>query len=120
MRVSLLSCSNVKGKQRESELGDLPAGANITDADRKLMEVCGDYIHQNDGTHLDGGIKDDDMQQACWRKLVALPSQGYNAPGGAVGRRYVRMLTEELRGIHSRKQNSENTLFFKLLFQKSK
>ena len=27
--------------------------------DRKLMEVYGDHVHQNDGAHLDGGIADD-------------------------------------------------------------
>ena len=29
---------------------------DITPADVKLIEVYGDSIHQNDGTHLDGGI----------------------------------------------------------------
>ena len=102
-------------------IGDLP-GVNITDADRKLMEVYGDYIHQNDGTHLDGGIKDDAKWQERWRKLlVALPSQRYNAPGGSVGRRFVRMLTEEMRGIHSRKHNSEKYIVFQIvILQKSK
>ena len=37
---------------------DLP-GYIVTDVDRKLQEVYGDYIHQNDGSHLDGGIADD-------------------------------------------------------------
>jgi hypothetical protein len=64
-------------------IGDLP-GATILDADRKLLEVYGDYIHQNDGTHLDGCIKDDAVWQAHWRKLVALPCQRYYAPGEKV------------------------------------
>jgi hypothetical protein len=35
--------------------------------DLKLKEVYGDYLHhQNDGTHLDGGIKDDALWQDCW------------------------------------------------------
>jgi hypothetical protein len=34
--------------------GDLP-GAAILAADIKLMNVYGNYIHQNDGMHLDGG-----------------------------------------------------------------
>jgi hypothetical protein len=65
-------------------IGDLP-GATISDADRKLLEVYGDYIGQNDGTHLDGGIKDDAVWQARWRKLVALPCQCYDTPGGSAG-----------------------------------
>jgi hypothetical protein len=43
--------------------GDLP-GVTISEAELKLMKVYGDHIHQNDGTHLDGGMKDDDAWQA--------------------------------------------------------
>jgi hypothetical protein len=68
-----------------------------------LLEAYGDCIHQNDGTHLDGGIKDDAVWQARWCKLVALPCQRYDAPGGSVGQHFMRILTEELEGIHSRK-----------------
>jgi hypothetical protein len=68
-----------------SPLGDLP-GAAISMADLKLKEVYGDYIHQNDGTHLDGGIADDSVWQARWAKLIVLPTQRYQAPGGPVGR----------------------------------
>ena len=53
--------------------GDLP-DVMVTDVDRKLMGVCRDCIHQNDGTHLDGGVEDDAAWQARWRKLVALPA----------------------------------------------
>jgi hypothetical protein len=42
----------------DSLLGNLP-GAVVMDADRKLFGVLGDHVHQNDGTHLDGGIADD-------------------------------------------------------------
>ena len=66
-------------------IGDLP-GAEVSAADLKLMDVYGDYIHQNDGSHLDGGIKDDAVWQARWAKLIVLPAQRYNAPGGPVGR----------------------------------
>ena len=30
--------------------------AIVTDADRKLMGACGDFIHQSDRTHPDRGI----------------------------------------------------------------
>jgi hypothetical protein len=74
-------------------IGDLP-GYVPTKADLKLKEVYGDYLHQNDGTHLDGGIQDDAEWQERWRKLVPLPAQRYQAPGGAVGRRFLRILTQ--------------------------
>jgi hypothetical protein len=101
-------------------IGDLP-GATITDADRKLLEVYGDYIHQNDGTHLDGGIQDDAVWQEYWRKLVTLPPQRYDVPSGPIGRRFVRLLTKELEGIKSRKWNSEKFLVYQMvILQRSK
>ncbi len=39
----------------ELQLDD-PLIQAFTPADHKLLEVYGDTIHQNDGTHLDGGI----------------------------------------------------------------
>jgi hypothetical protein len=101
-------------------IGDLP-GYVPTEVDLKLKEVYGDYPHQNDGTHLDGGIKDDALWQGHWRKLVSLPSNRFQAPGGAVGRRFVRMLTQELLGIKERKWNSEKFIVFSMvILQKSK
>ena len=100
--------------------GDTP-GHVPTEVDLKLKEVYGDYLHQNDGTHLDGGIQDDAVWQERWKKLVGLPAQRYQAPGGAVGRRFVRNLTQELLGIRSRKWNSEKfTVFIMVILQKSK
>jgi hypothetical protein len=46
-----------KERPTESLIGAL-LGAVTLEADIKLMSVYGDYIHQNDGTHLDGGIAD--------------------------------------------------------------
>ncbi len=103
-----------------SPIGDLP-GAVVSAADLKLMDVYGDYIHQNDGSHLDGGIVDDAVWQARWAKLIVLPAQRYNAPGGPVGRRFVRMLAEEMSGIRSRKWNSERFIVFQMvILQRSK
>jgi hypothetical protein len=79
-------------------VSDLP-GATISPADLMLMKVYGDYLHQNDGTHLDGGIKEDGTWQERWRKLIALPTQHYDAPNGTMGHRFVRILTEELESI---------------------
>jgi hypothetical protein len=101
-------------------IGDLP-GHVPTKADLKLKEVHGDYLHQNDRTHLDGGIQDDAEWQERWRKLVTLPAQQHQAPGGAVGRRFLRILTQELLGIRSRKWNSEKFIVFTMvILQKSK
>jgi hypothetical protein len=46
----------------------------LTPADHRLMEVYGDTIHLNDGTHLDGGIgvAEDLIWQRRWLKVVSV------------------------------------------------
>jgi hypothetical protein len=106
--------------QDTTPIGDLP-GAVISEADLKLLDVYGDYIHQNDGTQLDGGVKDDGAWQERWQKLIALPSQGYDVPSGAVGKRFVNILVLELEGIRRRQWNSERFLVFQMVvLQRSK
>jgi hypothetical protein len=95
-------------------VGDLP-GAEITDTDKKMFSVYGDYVHQNDGTHLDGGIADDAQWQEYWRKLVVLPPQRFDVPTGAVGRQFVETLTEELVGVRERQWNSERFFVFQMV-----
>jgi hypothetical protein len=105
---------------QDTPIGDLP-GAVISEADLKMKEVYGDYVHQNDGSHLDGRIKEDGAWQEQWRKLIALPSQRYDAPNGAVGRRFVNILALDLEGICHCKWNSERFLVFQMVvLQKSK
>jgi hypothetical protein len=53
--------------------GDLP-GAIITEVDRMMDKVYGNHIHQNPGTHLDGGIADDAKWQDYHRRLIVYPS----------------------------------------------
>ena len=49
---------------------DLPDYVQIP-ADGLLDVAFRDHIHDNDGTHLDGGIPLDAEWQALWRRLVA-------------------------------------------------
>eukprot|EP00978_Attheya_sp_CCMP212_P009281 scaffold21936_cov50-Attheya_sp.AAC.5 len=71
------------------------------------MGVYGNYVHHNDGMHLDGGIADDKIWQARWQKSVTLPTKRYDAPGGHVGRQFIEVLVDELKGICKRKWNSD-------------
>eukprot|EP00978_Attheya_sp_CCMP212_P030174 scaffold109998_cov63-Attheya_sp.AAC.3 len=106
--------------QEELPIGDLPNQVP-TDTDRKLMGVYGDYVHQNDGTHLDGGIAYDKIWQARWQKLVALPIKRYDAPGGHVGRQFIEVLADELEGIRKGKWNSNRFIVFQMvILQQSK
>jgi hypothetical protein len=90
---------------------DLPE-YHITSADRKLAAVFGDHIHNNDGTHLSGGIADDHLWQRRWRKLVAHSPARYEAPKGKVGKRFISLLADEFQGVTARHWNSERPLVF--------
>jgi hypothetical protein len=70
-------------------------------------EVFGDYVHQNPGQSLDGGIADDKLWQDYWRRLTVSHSLTYDAPSGVVGRRSIDMLAVILEGIISRKWDAE-------------
>ena len=63
----------------ERTIGDLP-GAILSDADRLMDKVYGDHVHQNDGTHLDGGITDDTVWQTYWRRLIVYTPKAYDVP----------------------------------------
>ena len=78
-------------------------GYTPTSEDLRLREVYGDWVHANTGTHLDGGIGNDEVWQAWWRDLAVMPSRRYDAPSEKVGRRFVRTLGGELRGAWDRK-----------------
>jgi hypothetical protein len=96
--------------------GDLPPGVIITDeADRMMDKVYGDHVHQNPGTHLDGGIADDAKWQDYHRRLIVYPSQRYDAPSGKVGRRFVESITTLLDGVQTRKWNAERFLLFQMV-----
>ena len=94
--------------------------SGLTYGELKLKEVYGDHIHQNDGTHLDGGIRDDGIWQERWRKIVGLPPQRYNVPNGAVGRLFVKELASELGGVTARRWNGERFIIFQsVILQRS-
>ena len=93
---------------------DLP-GYTLTQADKLLDVVYGDHIHDNDGTHLDGGVADDGVWQARWRRLVQVHPNNYSVPKGRVGSRFLTRLAAEFRGVRERKWNSERVVVFLLV-----
>ena len=84
----------------------------LSEVDLKIQEVYGDYVRQNDGSHLNGGIRDDALWQARWKKIVSLPPQRYDVPNGKVGKLFIQALQSELHGIVDRKCNSEKFIVF--------
>jgi len=79
-------------------VADLP-GSKVNAADQLLDSVFGDYPHQNDGCHLDGGITNDALWQRQWKCIAQLNTSLYAAPKGKVGQRFVSTLAAEFRGV---------------------
>jgi hypothetical protein len=100
--------------EESKQNGDLPDYI-LTDADRMMDGVYGDHIHQNDGSHLTGGVSDDIDWQGYWRRLIVFPSKAYDVPSGAAGKRFVRMVASMLNGVKKRKWNSEKFIVFQMV-----
>ena len=98
--------TEVELRAADSKLQDLAA------ADRKLIEIFGDTIHQNDGTHLHGTVSSavDQMWQRRWLRVTSGPQNLYYLPRGAVGHRFLNLLVKECGGARERKWNSERPL----------
>ena len=67
--------------------------------------VYGDHVHQNDGTHLSGGIEDDKIWQDRMNQLIVLQPQQYDLPKGAVAHRFIEELDDLFKGVMERKWN---------------
>ena len=90
---------------------DLPTYLT-TSADKLLDSVFGDHVHDNDGSHLDGGIATDSLWQKRWTRIRQLSTTRYIVLKGAVGRRFLTILVDEFRGARDRQWNSERPLVF--------
>ena len=78
--------------------------------------MYGDHLHDNPGTHLRGGIAEDAVWQARWKRLVSLTGLSfYTAPKGKVGRQFVQLLSDEWQAVIDRKWNSERPLVFPMV-----
>ena len=88
-------------------LGFTPESAHLL-----LQEVYGDFLHHNNGAHLDRVIMDKSVWQRRWRRLAAQSARWYATPSGAVGRRFTEILAAEWRGVLNRSWNSERPLVF--------
>ena len=93
------------------ENADLPGFAPES-AHLLLQGVYGDFLHHNDGLHLDGGISEDAAWQRCWRRIAAQSASWYATPSGAVGGSFTAILDEEWRGVLAQSWNSERPLIF--------
>jgi hypothetical protein len=90
---------------------DLP-GYQPTAADLLLDTIYGDHVHDNDGTHLDGGIANDAFWQGRWKRMAQLATTRYLVPKGKVGGRFLTILISEFQGVRDPRWNSEHPLVF--------
>ena len=87
----------------------------LTGADRKLINIFGDTIHQNDGSHLCGGVSVavDTSWQRRYQDIVAGPFKLYELPRGRIAFCYLNLLMLEWESCQvDRKWNSERPLSF--------
>ncbi len=63
-------------------------GVDLTEADRRLIEVYGDTVHRNDGRHLHGeaDAERDAMHVRWFDRVVSQSHQLYLPPRCAVGK----------------------------------
>ena len=102
------------------KITDTRGKSHVYLVDRLLDKVYGDHIHQNPGTHLDGGVADDFLWQSYWRQLVEYTPSFEDTPTGALGKRLVGYFAKHLEGIMKQKWNGEKLIVFsQVIYQRS-
>ena len=85
-----------------------------------IFGVYQDWVYQNPGEHLDGGIAEDGKWKARWEKLFCIPTQRYDVPSGRVGRIFVEIISLDLDRALAKKWNFERvTAFQSVIFQRA-
>jgi hypothetical protein len=91
-----------------------PQLQRLTDADHRLCSIYGDTIHQNDGTHLDGGIgvAEDAKWQRLHLRIDACDLPLYDLPNDRWATRFLETLTNLWVGVVECRWNSKRPLVF--------
>ena len=108
-RIRICLCYGVNAPQ---EKGEYLLYFTLEFAQLLLQEIYGDFLHHNDGLHLDGVIADDAAWQRRLRRLAAQSAIWYATPSWEIGPRLTAILAAEWRGVISRIWNSERPLVF--------
>ena len=95
----------------QAQEGDL-LDVRLLGAEYMLYGVYQDWVNQNPGDHLDGGIAEDSKWQAQWEKLACMLTQHYDIPSGKFGKIFVGVLSIELDRVCARKWNAERMIVF--------
>ena len=81
----------------------------------------GEYLRNNDGTHLDGKIVDDKVWQERYISIIIYPLSQYDLPtNGTIGKSFLLLLAKEIDGLRERKWNMEKVIcFMSMILQRS-
>ena len=93
-----------------------------TPTDVKLAEVFdGEYLRNNDGTHLDGKIIDNKVWQERYRSIIIYPLSQYNLlSNGPIGKPVPCLFAKKIDGVRERKWNMEKVIcFMSMILQRS-
>ena len=92
-----------------------------TPMDVKLVEpIYGEYLRNNDGTHLDSKIVDDKLLQERYSSIIIYPLSQYDLSTRHIGKSFVRLLAKEIDGVRERKWNIEKLMcFVSMILQRS-
>ena len=82
----------------------------LSECHQKLLDIFGDTLHGNGGEHLSGGVANDQHWQNLHHRVISHPHRLYNPPKGRVGKRFIRLLVKEMKGVRDRTHNSERFL----------
>ena len=77
-----------------------------------MISTFGDTLHDNGGTHLNGGIADDKFWQGLHQRVVASALPLYTPPGGPIETEFLLLYTQLLADVRERRCNSEKALIF--------
>ena len=67
----------------------------LAQAHQVLVKVYCDHLHQQDGTHLEWGVSDDDIWKWRWRRLAANSAIWNTTPSRVFIRRFTACLVTE-------------------------
>ena len=82
--------------------------------------IYGEYLRNNDGTHLDSKIVDDKLLQERYSSVIIYPLSQYDLSTGHIGKSFVRLLAKEIDGVRERKWNIEKLMcFVSMILQRS-
>ena len=83
-----------------------------------ITKVYEDWVHANAGTHLHGGIADDEAWKGWRNGLAVMPSRRYGVTSGKVGWRFDGDLVEELCIVRYRRWNLERFIILQTVILK--